>query len=232
MINQILDYIKNLPSFYLTSFGIMAFVALVSIVVGYKVKHMDVKARPGKIMSLFIGFIGFFNNYVKSYVGKNFKFVAPITLTMAFYVLISNISGVIALESPTRFTAITFSLSIIFFITVQTTGFLSNGWKHILGVTKPLWPMTPLNIVGDFTPILSIALRLFGNIASGAVILTLIYRGIMAIGNYTGWATIVIMPVFHAVFDIGFGLVQTLVIVLLTIIFASTKVDDKDLEIN
>jgi F-type H+-transporting ATPase subunit a len=84
--------------------------------------------------------------------------------------------------------------------------------------------MAPLNIISEFTPIISMALRLFGNIASGALLLTLLYKML-------GWFSIVITPAFHLIFDIGFGLIQTLVIVLLTIIFASLKVDEADLEI-
>jgi F-type H+-transporting ATPase subunit a len=66
------------------------------------------------------------------------------------------------------------------------------------------------------------ALRLFGNIVSGSVIMLLVY-------SLGGWASVVIAPAFHVIFDIGFGLVQTLVLVLLTIVFASIKIDEDDL---
>jgi F-type H+-transporting ATPase subunit a len=62
---------------------------------------------------------------------------------------------------------------------------------------------------------------LFGNIISGAVFLVLIYR-------FTGWLSLLIAPAFHLVFDVGFGLIQALVYVLLTVIFASSKIDEKD----
>jgi F-type H+-transporting ATPase subunit a len=77
--------------------------------------------------------------------------------------------------------------------------------------------------VGDVVPIISMALRLFGNISSGALLLTLIYK-------LTGWLSPLVTPAFHLIFDIGFGMIQTLVIVLLTIIFASMKVDEADFE--
>jgi F-type H+-transporting ATPase subunit a len=106
---------------------------------------------------------------------------------------------------------------------VQSTGIVSQGWRHFLGIFKPLAPMAPLNIVGDVVPIISMALRLFGNISSGALLLTLIYK-------LTGWLSPLVTPAFHLIFDIGFGMIQTLVIVLLTIIFASMKVDEADFE--
>ncbi len=221
MMTQILDYLKNLPGYFYTSLGIMAFIAVISIIVGIKVKKMDVRQTPSKFMTLFISLVEFYNNMIKGYIGKHWKFVAPVTLTLAIYVLLSNISGVFALDSPTRYTSITFSLSIASFIIVQTTGFISQSWRHLLGLFKPLAPMFPLNVVSELTPIISMSLRLFGNVASGSVFLVIVYRG-------AGWLSIFIAPAFHIVFDIGFGFIQAVVIVLLTIIFASNKVSESD----
>jgi F-type H+-transporting ATPase subunit a len=225
MFDQVIDYLTNLPVYFLTSLGIILFIIIFSIVVGNYVSKLDVRDKPNIIATLVIQFIDFFNNYVKGYIGKHWKFVTPITLTLALYVAIANMSGILALESPTRYTSITFSLSIISFVVVQATGFISQSWRHLLGLFKPLWPLFPLNLISDLTPILSMALRLFGNIVSGSVILMLVYE-------LTGWASLFVAPAFHLVFDIGFGLVQTLVLVLLTIVFASIKIDEDDLDFN
>lgn len=222
---DIIDYIKNLPVYFLTSLGIILALIIFSIIIGNYVSKLDVRDKPNIIATLVIQFIDFFNNYVKGYIGKHWKFVTPITLTLALYVAVANMSGILALESPTRYTSITFSLSIISFVVVQATGFISQSWKHLLGLFKPLWPLFPLNLISDVTPILSMALRLFGNIVSGSVILMLVYE-------LTGWASLFVAPAFHLVFDIGFGLVQTLVLVLLTIVFASIKIDEDDLDFN
>jgi len=222
MIDNVIEYIKNLPTYFITSLGIILFIIILSVWVGAYVAKLDVRDKPNKFVTLIIQFIEFFNNYVKSYIGKHWKFVTPIALTLALYVSISNMSGVFALDSPTKYTTITFSLSIISFVVVQATGFISQSWRHLLGLFKPLWILFPLNVVSEVTPILSMALRLFGNIISGSVILLLVYE-------LTGWASLVVAPAFHVIFDIGFGLVQTLVLVLITIVFASIKIDEEDL---
>jgi F-type H+-transporting ATPase subunit a len=225
MFDKVIEYLTNLPVYFLTSLGIILVLIIFSIVIGNYVSKLDVRDKPNIIATLVIQFIDFFNNYVKGYIGKHWKFVTPITLTLAIYVAVANMSGILALESPTRYTSITFSLSIISFVVVQATGFISQSWRHLLGLFKPLWPLFPLNLISDLTPILSMALRLFGNIVSGSVILMLVYK-------LTGWASLVVAPAFHLVFDIGFGLVQTLVLVLLTIVFASIKIDEDDLDFN
>ena len=219
----ILNYISQLPHYLMTSLIVMAGIALFAIIVGRKIERLDVKAKPSKLITAVMLAIGGFNTFVKNYVGKHWDHVVPFALTMAIYVFLSNITGVIAIDSPTQFSAITFSMSLTAFFVVQSTGLISQRWRHFLGVFQPLAPMAPLNIVSEFVPIVSMALRLFGNIASGALLLGLLY-------NLLGWLSIVITPAFHLVFDIGFGLIQTLVIVLLTIIFASMKVSEADFE--
>ena len=221
---QIINYLKELPIYFLTSLGIMTAIAIFSVVMGKRIGKMDVKSKPNRLETLIISGIGGFNGFVKNYVGKHWKYVTPFALTMALYVFISNISGLVALDSPTKYTAVTVSMSLVSFFVVQSTGIVSQGWRHFLGIFKPLPPMAPLNVVSDVVPIVSMALRLFGNIASGALLMTLIYR-------LTGWASLIIAPPLHMVFDIGFGLIQTLVIVLLTIIFASMKCDEADFDI-
>jgi F-type H+-transporting ATPase subunit a len=224
MIQTVIDYITSLPSYFLTSLFLMGVISIFAIIVGFRVSKLDAKAKPNLFMVGIISFIDMMNKFVKGYVGKNWKFLTPIALTMAIYVFVSNISGIVALDSPTKYTAITFSLSITAFLVIQVTGFVSQSWRHLLGVFKPLPFMLPLNLISEFTPIISMALRLFGNIASGALILTVVYKA-------AGWFSLLFTPVLHLMFDIAFGLIQTLVIVLLTVIFASQKIDEADLEI-
>ncbi|MDY0338975.1 MAG: F0F1 ATP synthase subunit A [Acholeplasmataceae bacterium] len=222
--DQILTMLRDIPIYFYTSLGIIAFISIFSVLISLKINQMDVRDKPGKFMTVIISFIEMMNNFIKGYIGKHWKFLAPPVITLALYVFISNISGLVALDSPTRYTSITFSVSITAFTLIQATGFKSMGWKHLLGIFKPLAPMAPLNIVSEFTPILSMALRLFGNIASGALLMTIIYGA-------TGWLSIIVAPAFHLVFDIGFGLIQTMVVVMLTVIYSSMKVDESDFDI-
>lgn len=225
--DNFIEVINNPPTYFLTSLGIMLLIAVFAIWMGLKIEKLDVRAKPSKTMTLVIEGIGGFNKFVKGYIGKHWTYVTPFVLTMSIYVFIANIASMTGLpfiDSPTKYTAITLSMSLMSFYIVQSTGVISQGAKHFLGVFKPFAPMLPLNLMSEFVPILSMALRLFGNIAGGALIMTLIY-------GLLGWGSIVATPALHAVFDLGFGLIQTLVIVLLTIIFASMKVDEADFDV-
>ena len=219
--SSVLDYLSNIPSYFLTSLALMILVGIILFFVGKKVEKLNPKDRPSKFIVIFISFVKFFNNFIKGYVGKQWKWLSPLILTLATYVFVSNISGMFALDSPTKYTAITFSPSIFAFLIIQITGLISSKWKHFLSIFKPIPVMMPLNLIGEITPIISIALRLFGNLISGTVFIVLIYR-------FTGWLSVIIAPAFHLIFDLGFGFIQALVYVLLTVIFTSSKIDDKD----
>ena len=219
--SSVLNYLSNIPSYFLTSLALMILVGIILYFVGKKVEKLNPKDRPTKFIVIFISFVKFFNNFIKGYVGKQWKWLSPLILTLATYVFVSNISGMFALDSPTKYTAITFSLSIFAFLIIQITGLISSKWKHFLSIFKPIPVMMPLNLIGEITPIISIALRLFGNLISGTVFIVLIYR-------FTGWLSVIIAPAFHLIFDLGFGFIQALVYVLLTVIFTSSKIDDKD----
>jgi F-type H+-transporting ATPase subunit a len=225
LIDDLINVINKPPLYFIVSMSIMLFLAIFLSIMGIKIEKMDIKSKPNRLKTVLITLVDGLNQFIKGYVGKHWRYITPFILTMALYVFISNIVGIIALPAPTQFTAVTFSMSLMAFYIVQSTGLRSMGAKHFLGVFKPLWPMFPLNVTSEFVPILSMAMRLFGNIAGGALIMTLIY-------GLTSWASIVVAPVFHLIFDIGFGLIQTAVICLLTIIFASMKISDEDLIIN
>lgn len=217
------EYILDLPGYFIASLVIMLAIIVLSVIVGMQIDKLDAKKTPNKFLTAVITFIELINNFVKDTVGKHWKFLTPIILSIALYIFISNISGVVGAPSPTRFTSITFSLSIIAFVAVQMMGFVSQGWRSLKGLFEPFIPMFPLNLMSEVTPILSMSLRLFGNIVSGTVILTLIYK-------FTGWASLIIAPPLHLVFDIAFGLIQTVVFVLLIVIFSSSKVAESDFE--
>ena len=93
--------------------------------------------------------------------------------------------------------------------------------------------MFSLNIISEVLTPFSLALRLFGNILSGAVIMGLVYN--LLVGSLAEISPIlsiivpgIVAPAFHAIFDIFFGGIQTYVFVLLTSVFISGKLPEQE----
>lgn len=193
-----------------------------------KVNKLKIGDKAGMIVTGVISFVQFINNYAKNNIGKHWKFLAPIILSLSIFIFMSNISGLFLLDTPTKYATVTLAFALISVLTVQAVGLKSKGIKHFKTLMGPMWwfspIMIPLNIMSDLTPLISMTMRLFGNIASGAAVVTLIYA-------VSGPATIIAGPIIHTIFDIGFGVIQTIVFVLLTTVFASNKINETDLKI-
>lgn len=209
--------------YLITALAIMAFIGLVCGLIGSRVKRLKLGEKPGKIVASAIAFVGWINNFVKTNVGvKAWKWVTPNVITLALVIGLFNLSGLLALDTPTKYVAITVPLAVFAIGVVQITGFISKKGKHLLSSFEPVPFLFPINFIGEFTPIISMSLRLFGNIISGAILASMIYEGL-------SWFAPLIMPAFHMVFDVAFGFIQTMLFVILTTIFSSNKVDEKDL---
>lgn len=94
----------------------------------------------------------------------------PFIAALAFFIFLSNIFGLFFfLQPPTGNTSTTFALSITAFLFYNIVGIRRQGVisyaKHFAGPVWWLFPlMVPLEIISHLARVLSLALRLFGNI--------------------------------------------------------------------
>lgn len=110
----------------------------------------------------------------------------------------------------------TFALSILAFTAIQIAGISAHG---VVGRIKHMADppfLFPIELIGEFSRILSLAARLFGNVFAGEILLGVMYSMAAAI-------KIAIIPVLFPVLFIGlevlFGTIQALVFALLTLIY-------------
>jgi F-type H+-transporting ATPase subunit a len=125
------------------------------------------------------------------------KFV-PFTLTLFFFILFCNLMGLFPWGStPTGNVAVTGTLALITFITVEITGMRALGAGYIktivfwpdddmsLGLKIPLsLILTPIEILGKFTKPFALTIRLFANMLAGHVIILALFALILAFGVY------------------------------------------------
>ncbi len=195
---------------------------IVFICMSFKIKKIDpLKKTPLWLLPI-MTLVQIINNFIKQNIGLRWKSFAPWFLTLALFIFISNISAVFLLENPTSYIMITLALALCSFIVIQIAGIASKGFLgYLKGFLEPGYVMLPMNLISELSLPISLCLRLFGNIISGSVIAILIK-------GFAGWAAIPIMPAINLVFDIFFGLIQTVVFVILSIIFTSMKIKDEE----
>jgi F-type H+-transporting ATPase subunit a len=212
----------GLPDQVISSIIITIVLSIIFIIVGSKIKKVKPEDKTPVWLIPFIILVDLINKMTKENVGKFWKAYAPYFLTLAIFLCVSNISGIFGLSSPTSYLLVNAALAIITFFIIQVTGIVSNGIKNYSkSFFEPVFLLFPINLIGEITLPVSLALRLMGNIMSGAVLSKIIF-------GLLGWFAIPFLPIYNAIFDIFFGVVQTAVFLLLTIIFTGNKVKDED----
>jgi len=106
----------------------------------------------------------------------------PVLGTMIIFIAVANVLGALPLlTSPTSDINTTIALALIVFFVVHIYGMRKNGiFRYLKDMASPVF-LLPLEIVGQISRTISLALRLFGNILSGELIVAIVFSLIPAI---------------------------------------------------
>jgi F-type H+-transporting ATPase subunit a len=96
--------------------------------------------------------------------------------TLFLFIAISNICVIVpGYEPPTASLSTTAALAFCVFVAVPAFGIRTMGWKEYMrSYLKPTFIMLPFNIISEFSRTLALAVRLFGNIMSGSMMLAIL----------------------------------------------------------
>lgn len=142
------------------------------------------------------------------------------------FILLSNWSGLVGLKNPTANYSVAFTFALLTWIIIQVTKIRENGIKgYISSFFKPLFFFIIPNIFSTLAPLISLSLRMFGNILSGTIIMTMLYSftgflsGMIPLIGGFDFIGVIVAPWLHVYFDIFSGFLQAFLFVSLTTIF-------------
>jgi len=204
---------------------IIAALSLFFIFAGKKVMAANPLEKPKGIVLVCETGIEMIYNYMKSIMPSQFeKSYYPYFSMLFLYLIVANLSGLIGFDAPTSNFSITLAITLITFVLIQFNAWKKKGTFHY--IKELVWP--PTNILGAVSPLISLSMRLFGNILSGTILMGLVYQ-------FTGWLSGMILPVnflgpilapvLHAYFDVFAGCIQTLVFVTLSSILIAIEAE-------
>ena len=205
---------------------IMTVLSIFFILAGRKIKAADSTKRPTGIVLVCETGVKMIQDYMATLMPAQFsKNYYPYFAMMFKYIFISNISGLFGFEAPTSNYSITLAITIITFTLIQYNALKTKGvFTYIKDI---IWP--PTNILGTLAPLISLSMRLFGNIVAGSILLSLIYSFTGYLSEYVinfNFLGPLIAPIFHAYFDVFAGFIQTLVFVTLSSILIALEVNE------
>lgn len=219
MIHGLFKYKLFGQEFYITTTHVSILIVMIilfvfAVIANRKMKNPD--EIPGGFQNAVEMIVEMLDKMVHGSMGKYAGKFANYIGSIFLFIFVSNISGLFGLRPPTADFGVTLPLGIMTFAIIQYNNIRYNKFGALTGLFKPLPFLFPINLIGEIAVPFSLSLRLFGNILSGTVMMSLIYTLLAPIA--IGW------PGFlHIYFDIFSGAIQTYVFCMLTMVFVTDK---------
>jgi F-type H+-transporting ATPase subunit a len=210
----------------ITSWAVMLILIIAALVLTRRLKQV-----PAGAQALLETAVEFLNNFAKNQFGRWAKILAPYLGSLFLVLLAGNICGFLSpveftafghefkppfeIKPPTKDISVTAAFACISIALVLLLGIAARGpagWlKQLL---HPMAFMLPFNLMDFGTRLLSLCLRLFGNIMGGYVLMHMI----------VGLMPLALPMICSLYFDFFDGLIQAAIFVFLTSVYISEAV--------
>jgi F-type H+-transporting ATPase subunit a len=148
--------------------------------------------------------------------GEYLPFVGTLFLFVAVCNLLSIVPGY---EAPTGSLSTTAALAACVFVAVPLYGIAHRGLSYFAQYIKPSVFMLPFNIMGELSRTLALAVRLFGNVMSGTMIVGILLA-----------VTPLVFPIVMQALGLLTGLIQAYIFAILAMVYiaAATRVQQRE----
>ncbi|NLM67927.1 MAG: F0F1 ATP synthase subunit A [Enterococcus sp.] len=156
--------------------------------------------------------------------------------TLFLFILVANEIGLMTKivtsheislwKSPTADPIVTLGLALMVIVFTHYMGVKKLGFKDYVlnSYLKPVSFILPIKLLEEFTNVISLGLRLYGNIFAGEVLLGLIVSMVTSIG-WIALPLAIPLEIIWIGFSLFIGGIQAYVFVTLTMVFLSHKIE-------
>jgi F-type H+-transporting ATPase subunit a len=147
---------------------------------------------------------------------KYLPFLGTLFLLLATIAIFTIIPG---FEAPTGSLSTTAALALCVFVAVPFFGIRERGPAgYLRSYVQPTVIMLPFNVISEFSRTLALAVRLFGNMMSGAVILAIL----LSIAPF-------FFPIFMAALGLLTGMVQAYIFSILAAVYIAAATRSREI---
>lgn len=192
--------------------------------IGLAVRMTLTPGVPGRMQLAWEAISGAISDQVEESIGPRGRRIVPLAMTLFIFILFCNWLEMIPtghtpqlLPSPTGDVNLTYAMSLTVIILVHATWIRTQGLRQYIGhYFRPYKLLAPINLIEELVKPLTLALRLFGNIFSGGIMLLLIWA-------LLPWFVVPFGDLIWKIFDGLFvAPVQAFIFSLLTILYFET----------
>jgi F-type H+-transporting ATPase subunit a len=198
-----------------TTWGVMALMVLLS---WWVTRRLSVD-QPGRVQSFAELMITTLRDEMKSTMRLDPQPFLPLIGTLFLFILFANLTGLVpGAEAPTAALETDLVLALAVFFAVIGWGVRRHGvWGYMKSYAQPNLFVLPLNLLEAVTRVLSMTVRLFGNIMSGMFISAVIL----------GLAGLLV-PIPFMALDLLTGLIQAYIFMILAMVFIAAAAGESE----
>lgn len=204
---------------------VYSWLILIFLLIVARLSTLNIRLIPGPAQNFFEVLIEGIENFQVEIMGEEGRKYFPLVASLFMYILISNYLGMIpGMLSPTANVNTTLACALVAFSATHYVGVRTHGLKyvkHFLGPMPALIPlMLPLEIIGHSSRVLSLTLRLFGNVMGEDLVLAIL---ITLAGKF-------LIPTPMMFLFLFFSAVQAFIFMLLTMMYISAAIEESHMD--
>ncbi|MDT4938551.1 MAG: F-type H+-transporting ATPase subunit a [Pseudonocardiales bacterium] len=193
------------------------------VMLGFLIRRKASVRNPTKLQLAFESITQEVEKQVEGSMGiKTAPFVVPMAMALFLFILIANLIAIVPtghhpeyVPPPASDVNLTYALAILVIGTMHVVGIRKKGFRgYYAHLFRKPYMLIPLNIVEEVMKPITLALRLFGNIFAGTIMVALI----AAMPAVILW----LPDILWKLFDAAIGLIQAFIFGLLTILYFSS----------
>jgi F-type H+-transporting ATPase subunit a len=193
--------------------------ALIILALGFYMRATVTDGVPSKLQLFFETIVDAVNKQVEESMGiKVAPFVVPLAVTLFLFILLCNWIGLIPsghpekLPAPTADINLTLAMAFAVIVPMHIVSIRRRGpAAYIKHFFQPYPIMFPINLIEELVKPFTLALRLFGNLISGAIMVALL----ALLPFYALW----VPQGAWKLIDMAVGVIQAFIFALLTILY-------------
>jgi F-type H+-transporting ATPase subunit a len=208
-----------------------AVAGLIVIGLGLYMRAKVTSGVPGRLQVAYESIVDAVSRQSEGALGERARPIIPLVVTLFVFILIANWlemipsqphdNGYQYLPAPTGDVNMTYALAILVIVLVHTASIRTRGIKgYVRHYFQPYKALFPINLIEEIAKPVTLALRLFGNIFAGGLML-LLFAGLFS--AYVIPIPDVIWKLFDGLFV---GPIQAFIFSLLTILYFETAMTE------
>ena len=195
------------------TWGLMLVLALAAHLI---TRNLSTGAESSRWQQFLETVVTFTRDQIRGVINRDPSPYLPFVGTLFLFIAISNALTIVPrFVPPTASLSATAALALCVFVAVPVFGIASQGFSaYLRNYIRPSIFMLPFNVIGELSRTLALAVRLFGNVMSGAKIAAIL----LAI-------TPLFFPIVMQAFGLLTGLIQAYIFAILATVYIASGLD-------